>query len=230
VRSTVRQRRSGAAVLIVLLGVLLSAGRLAAAADPGAAPSEPPAGKAEGCPVLLDGKPLFYIRTNLRGSSAEDRARHITARVGALAENPAVSVDSITAADFEIPITDIMAGDSALLTLVDADAAPEGRTRQELAKEYAATIRAAVEQYREAHRWDAVARRGALSLGAVLVLIAALYLTRYLGRWAEARLAKRIHALRFHSVEVVRAESMQKVFRGLRRAARAILVVAFLYA
>jgi small-conductance mechanosensitive channel len=139
-------RRSGGRMrcgLLLWLGLLwLGLAPVAGAAGAAAASSEQAA-------VVVDGETLFRV-SRLKSLPAQFRADKIAERIRQLAEDPYLDVDSIAVTDDDIS-SDVMAGDTIILSVLNPDVAGEAVSRQERAKQLATKIRAAITQYREAH-------------------------------------------------------------------------------
>jgi len=128
--------------LLLLLGLVwLSLGPMAGAGEKKAAPV--PAA------VVLDGEMLFQVR-GIKNIPAQLRADTIIERIKRLAEDPYLSIDSITLASDELS-TDVMAGDTIIVSVLELDAAVEGVSRQERAAHLADKIRSAIIKYRDEH-------------------------------------------------------------------------------
>src|SRR6476619_5904607 len=112
-------------LLALLLAGPLAAERLLAQSPPGADETIATA------PVEVDGEVLF----NVRGTSsfpAAERARAIRQRIIAAAADPSVPLLSVAAVDRD-DVVRIVAGERLLVTVVDADGALEGLSRNNLA-------------------------------------------------------------------------------------------------
>ena len=83
-RSSVRLR--------VLVFITLAAVPAAGSPDAPSTTTTPPADIAT---VMLDGEPLFEIRTSLGPFFAVERAAAVTARIGRLVKDPTITLDSI---------------------------------------------------------------------------------------------------------------------------------------
>jgi hypothetical protein len=99
--------------------------------------------------VILDGETLFQVR-GVKNIPAQSRADSIAQRVKRLAEDPYLSIDSITLVSDELS-TDVMTGDKIIVAVLEPDATAEGVSRQERATRLADIIRTAIIKYREAH-------------------------------------------------------------------------------
>ena len=83
-------------------------------------------------PVIVDGQELLQVR-GVSSLPAADRARRIYEQIVAAAEDPAVTVESLTVTDAE-GISRISRGNQVIMAVVDADAALEQVDRPILAR------------------------------------------------------------------------------------------------
>lgn len=182
-------------------------------------------------PVEVDGASLFYV-AGIKAFPAEKRARLIADRIREAASDPSVSesaVRVVVARDR----SNILIGDRVLMSLFDRDAAIEGVTRQILAEVYQHKIVAALRAYREDRSPDRLTQGALYALLATLGLFAALWLGRKLYRRVdtgmEQRYRSKIHGLEIQSFEIVRAERIWAVLRGLLRWSGIILLLILIY-
>ncbi len=142
-------------------------------------PAEPEQVQDRGYPVKLGDETLFYLK-DVTGLPTQKRAESIMERIKAVADDPRVPVTSITTSTYPQPITLITANDELLVSVLEEDAIALGRSREELAAQYSAELRNAIENYREAHSTKWIIRGAIYTLVATIVLIAALYfVTRF---------------------------------------------------
>jgi small-conductance mechanosensitive channel len=144
-----------------------------------------------------------------------------------------VSFDAISVVDSNVPLADIVAGDQIILTLTDNDGRAAGKTRQELAQQYAATLRLAMEQYRQVHSrrnmilaciYTAIAT---IALVAVLIIFGRLY--RRVGAAITAWIDAQISSVHIKSFEVLGAERVKTAVRELRQFLRLLVILAIFY-
>lgn len=192
------------------------------------------AGREDGvqtAPVRIDGAALFTVR-GISAHPAGERAAAIANRIIALAEDPAVKVDSVIAVESDHS-TDIMAGDRFIMSVFDGDAELDRVPRQVLAKAYAAKIRMTIESYRRDRGSRSIVRGAAVAAGASIALIALILLIRWgflkLIALVEDRFTKRIRELQAKSHDIVRTEWISTVLRSALRTARIILVLILFF-
>jgi small-conductance mechanosensitive channel len=183
-------------------------------------------------PVRVDGNLLFSVR-GIMAYPARERASVIASRITEIADDTTVSAETIAPVESE-QSTDIMAGDRLIMSVVDADAAPEGVTRQVLAKAYASKIRKAVETYRQDRVSGRILRGAGSALGITVLFIAVILLAGRAFRWfsaaVEARLASKIESLQDKSHDIVRAEWLRAALRvGLQAARITLMLLLFVF-
>ena len=142
--------------------------------------------------VTLDRRPLFIVR----GSSsipATERATAIAARVRNFARNSETSVDAIRTTDSPNG-SEIIAGDTRLMTVVPVDGALEGIPHQDLAKYHATSIRNAVTDYRQARTPQRLIKGAIFAVTTTAAFAAIWWLLLVSYRWLEGWLIRRIEA------------------------------------
>ena len=189
--------------------------------------------KPQGYPVMLGDQTLFYIREGVGAYSAEDRANDISARIKRFAEDPTFLTDKVTLNDFGVPATDISFGDKKVMVVLDDDGLAEGRTRQQLAKEYGEKLRKGIENYREEHSLKQILLGSLYTLIATLVLIALLYLLNKLYHRGEGRIEAWLNSKKIHigiqSFELVRAERIRVILIVTAKIIRVFVILVILY-
>ena len=96
--------------------------------------------------VMLDGMSVFTIKARVLSFAPADRARVISSRLIRLAKGPLLQIDSIKEVDSE-STTDIVAGDTVIMTVTDSDAKADGRPRKLLADDLVQKIRTALANF-----------------------------------------------------------------------------------
>ena len=221
-------------VLISMCVVFLFVSVPGSSAQAGPTPPKTQEVKLQGYPVMLGDQILFYIREEVRGISPEARAKAISEKIKAVAEDFNIPVSSVTISNFEMPMTQILAGDKNLLLILDQDARAEGRTREELAAEYNRKIGNAIEKYREERGLKQELVGILYTFIATLVLIAALYLINKLYHRGEAKIqawldSKKVH-IGIQTFEVVRAERVRALLMGALKVIQVFIILLLFYA
>jgi small-conductance mechanosensitive channel len=185
-----------------------------------------------GAPVVVDGRTLFTVQARLLTFSPEERAKTITERVMWLSKQPAASIRALHAED-DGNFTEIVTGETVLATIADADARAAGRTRQELAEEYAGAIRGAAEALQKKFGLRAIllsALYAFLATGVLVLLVKllALIFPKFYAK-LEGWHGVYIRSVRIQKLELVPAERIVGLLRTLAHVTRFLLTVFLLY-
>ena len=218
-----------ARLLALLLGLGLAASQDTVAQDSvdGSQPN------VQTAPVVIDGETLFYLR-GVTALPAAERAATARKRVVELAKDSAFDVKDLTITEVDNRTT-IYAGDTVVLSVVDADAEVEDLERHLLAQIYKARIAASIEAYRQARGSATLLANSLYALGvtgvAILLLWGLRRLFRWLNDWSERSVRRRVQDLATKSHHLVRAGSIWGVIAGLLRLLRVVvyLVLAYFY-
>ena len=204
---------------------------------PGAFPQEaPPAVPAKDAktadkPVMLGDQVLFHLATEAEGITQAKRSIEVSNRIKKIADSTRVSVDSITTSDFNTPMTFIVAGDEIVMSIIDQDVVSKGKSRQQLAAEYAQILRSAIEKYRRDRSLKQHIYSALYTLIATIIFVAILILLGKLKHKIDRRIDERFSAwkkgLQIQSFEIVRAEKISEVLKGGVKGIRLILVLIF---
>jgi small-conductance mechanosensitive channel len=223
-------RKSGVFILwmiLIFINVPVSYGQEKTTSAP------PPEVTSQGYPVKLGDQVLFYLKEEVKGYSPEERARTISERIEKIADDPAIPVKDVTTFDFRQPITVVSAGDKLLFPIFDQDAQAAGRTREQLAKEYAEKLRTAVQKYRKDRSRKNILYGGLYTVIATVVFIAVLILLKKLGTKIDQRITSRLGArakgIQIFSFEIIRREQFRALLVGVVRFIRFFLLILSFY-
>lgn len=122
-------------------------------------------------PVVLKGDTLFTIYAKSGASGPELRAKNISGRLEKLLKDDFLIIDSIKTAESDYT-TDIVYQGLVIMGVTDLDAMVFGKTREQLAGEYAITTRLALNKAREGMSIIRIITR----IGLVLLIIAGVWL------------------------------------------------------
>lgn len=183
-------------------------------------------------PVVLEGKTLFYVQERVYSFSPADRARAIAERIQRIYKEPRFSLNAIHVEDEETT-TDIVVGDVIVMAVTDRDAHAAGRSRKELAQEYAGVIRTAAAELQKEHSVKTMALRllwtvlttGILLLAFMLLKTVFPKLYRKLDSWRGTR----IRSLRIQKLELLTADRITDTLIMLTRGGRIATVLILLY-
>lgn len=192
------------------------------------APSKPPAVLA---PVAVGDKTVFSVEGVL-SFPAEARAAAISRRIEALSKDLSFNPAALAVADSE-SAADIMAGDLVVMSVTDKDATDAGKTRQELAKDYAEKISATVVSLRKEYSVKSIVvgvLLSVLSTAVLLLLLRVLSIVfpriyRKINLWRGTR----IPSLRIQKFELLPADRIADIAIGLGKILRLAIVVVVVY-
>jgi small-conductance mechanosensitive channel len=176
------------------------------AAPPTATPSTHP-----GADVTLAGRPVLRLSVRVGSFSPAARAAAVKSRLERLARDTSVPIGLVGLAPGD-GATDIVAGDQVLLTVTDADATAAGKSRNELAAEWLASIRDELQRFRGEHNAASWLAALVYSLVATLALLVLLVVMRRLFRRFRAEIATwhgtRLKGVRIQKLELISAKRM----------------------
>ncbi len=213
-----------------ILGLLLTALALAAgAAEP---PVAAPATAAATAPVKIDGRTLFMVR-GVSALPAQERAQGITRRVEQVARDASVAPEALKVVEGQ-DRTDIVAGATLIMAVVDADAEAEGlKQRQLLASVYRDRIAEAIAAWRHDREPRVRLRNALYALGAIAAMVAALFALAWLFRrlyaFLEQRYKARIRDVGIKSFRVLHAEQLWAAVHRLLRVLEVLAMLASVY-
>ncbi len=214
--------------LIVLIQILAVTAALAFAA-PAVQSVAPPLPEAQ---VTLDAKPLFAIKVKVLSFSPQDRAKAISSRLAKLARDPLFQIDTLKVMHGDSS-SDIVTGDTILMSVTEADAQAAGKPRAALAEELVGKIRVALEARNREYSMRSILYGVGYSLLATLVLVAALLvINRFLPRIIAAIESWRgtfIRSIRIQSVDVLREERIVAFLISLVRWTKLLLLLGLFY-
>ena len=228
-RVATKQRRFVLMLLLVAAAVCLpSAVGAADAADEAAVVLEAPVDRGI---VEVDGVALFPVR-GVAALPGQRRAKLIADRIVSLARDPGFRIEDLTVVESDGALA-VMAGDTRVMMLVDADAALEGVSKQELGIVVQGRIREAITAYRSARTREAILAGVGEALVATLALIVAIAFVIVLRRRLDARITERIHSriqrLKVEPLKLVRVEDVGSAVRTALRTLRNSVIVIFVF-
>jgi len=185
-----------------------------------------------GTPIVFSGKTLFNVYDKVGSFSPQERARAIAERLSRLAEDPLTRPDTITVMEGE-GASEIVSGEVIIIAVTDGDARPIGRSRQEVAQEYAVTIRNALTTSLEQTSPRAMLIDGAYALLDTVVLIAFLIafykLFPKLYEKVRAGRGTYIPPIKIQRVEVLSADQLASALITLLKGLRVFATLFLLY-
>jgi small-conductance mechanosensitive channel len=233
--------------------VLLMLGRALVAQAPDAAPAAPaPDAAAAGIPasavvpevapkprpapanVTAGDQVVFPVTANLGPFAPSDRAAALTHKLQMFIADKEEAPDDIKAVENENG-TDIVGDDDVLMRVTDQDADFDdiGRSRQALAADHVARLRAAVTRVRDENSGKSLTL-GAIKAAAATAVLLLLFLMMHfvfprVYAAIEDRGGSRIRPLRFQSLEIMSRERITGLLLQLARVCRFALTIVLLY-
>lgn len=120
-------------------------------------------------PVRFRGEVLFEVRAPMGKLEHPERAKAIEERLATIAAGASDALDAIQVVERD-RTSDLMAGEQLVLSVADADAAPFGRTRQQLAADYAIKLHSALDAEFSGRSAQGISTAVVLTILATLVL------------------------------------------------------------
>lgn len=167
-------------------------------------------------PVRFRGEVLFEVRAPMGKLEHPERAKAIEERLSAIAAGPADALDAIQVLERD-RTSDLMAGEHLVLSVADADAAPFGRTRQQLAADYALKLHRALDAEFSGRSAKGITKAVVLTILATLALV-------FIGRGIIAIFRRAV--MRVRSWEGTRIPSLHLQGVELLSAKRVTLIAA----
>lgn len=218
-------------ILLVLL--MLAAGSRIASAQNRDNPTDDlhPDAEVSTAPVVVDGRVLFRVR-GVTSFPATARAAAIAGRIERVARDAAVDAGSVRLVDAG-DYSSVMAGNSRVMALFDADARIEQVERHTLGMTSRDRIVSAIEDYRRERSPESLRQNGLAAAGATLLLLVSLGMLIWASRRLDPLLQRffhsRIHNLGIQSFAIVRAETFWIALRVMLTALRVLAVLAAVF-
>ena len=174
------------------------------------------------------------IYDNLGPFTPQDRAQAITERLARLAKDPFTRIYPVTAVDREAT-SELVYGETVVMTVTDRDAQPTGKTRSEIAKAYAEKIHAALAKSREEGPTRTILIDAGLLLLDTAILAGLLFFFHKTFPKMYAKIQSWrgtvIRPVRIQRVELLSAGQITETLIGLTKTVRvgAVLVLLYLY-
>jgi small-conductance mechanosensitive channel len=180
--------------------------------------------------VVLDGKSLFVITERAVSFPPADRARLISERIARLVKDPLFHTGSITTVNTDVT-TDIVSGETVIMSITDKDSEAAGKTKEALAKEFAGKIRAAIEIHNREYSMRSILFGGIYAFIATLFLVALFIISKFLfpkitGK-IESWRGTRIRSIKIQSVEILHEDRIVELLIKTVKWLRILFFLAF---
>lgn len=194
--------------------------------------SQAPALQSNGAPVIFEEETLLSLYDTIGPFTPAERARAVTERLARLSKDASAHAQPIVASDRE-STSELIHGDTILMTITDRDAQPTGKARQDLAKEYAQTVQAAVHRVREQMSWKGWLTDAGLVILATIVLVGALFALHKLFAKIHVKIDSLcgtvIPPIKIQSVELLSAHQIGAALNWIAKAIRVLVVLVLVY-
>lgn len=182
--------------------------------------------------VIVGDQTIFSIKVSLFSFTPVDRAAAISRRIAQLKKSQPAAFQALSTIDADRS-TEILAGDTILMSVTDSDADAVGKPRKELAEEYARIIKEVVTRQLDEFTTRRLIIDGAYAAVTTLVLIILLILINRFYPKVLARIetwrGTLIDSVRFQSIEIVTQDRLMALVTGAVRWTRIVLVIGLLY-
>lgn len=182
--------------------------------------------------VVFNRSELFYLYSRVGSFGPEDRAKLVSERIAALADDRSVEPDQIEVRPGN-GVTDIMIGDQPIAQVTAADADALGIDRDRLAERYAQRIQKAITSYRTERSVPMVVRGAIYALLATAALLLVLRMLALLFARLAATLrglrGTRVRGFRYHDSEILTADHVVHALVWLLDAVRIVTLALLLY-
>lgn len=144
-----------------------------------------------GAAVIVDGKEVLRVYQPAPPFTAKERADEIHRRIVALAEKGYTGEITTRRRPGE-NMTAVLAGDVAVMTLLDDDAKAAGIAQQDYAGQCAAAVQKAISEYRASHTWVNFSIAALKTAIAWSLFCALVWVLRRGSRWSNDRIQQRL--------------------------------------
>jgi small-conductance mechanosensitive channel len=183
-----------------------------------------------GAPVMIDGDTLFLIQANLGPFTPEQRAAAINEKLRSIIKKEKIDTVLVTEG---VAGSNIMADTVIIMAVTDGDAALAGKSRGELAIEYAGIVRHQLLIDIQRYSTKSLLVSSGIAVGLVLALALAFWLmTRLFPRLysqLEKWEGKVFRPIRIRSREILSAGSLSAFFIVLAKGIRLAISLALIY-
>lgn len=185
-------------------------------------------------PVVVDGTALFRVR-GTSAYPADKRAGIVAQRIIALAADPGFTRKQLQVDNAQPDVSVVMAGNTVLMAVYDADARLEGVAPRILAASIVIRVGEAVDSWRHDRAPATLGRNALFAVGATVIfffaLWASLVLLRRLDQITQRRLGKKVQDVNVLGLRIFRAQQLWGWLGAVLKLAwiMVILAAAYLY-
>ncbi len=183
-------------------------------------------------PVVFADKTMFFVQARVLSFSPQERAKFIENRINKLAKDSLLDIDKIGAINGEAS-SDIAAGDVVIMSVTEEDAKASGKSRPEIAQEYARIIKSALREQKKSHSIKAILYGAIISIFATALFVYLVFLLKriffkiYTG--IESSKKTRIPAIKFQKLVILSSEQMANIIIKIIKLSYLLIIVFGLY-
>lgn len=182
-------------------------------------------------PVIIDGRWLVQVR-GVSSFPARERAKHVRSQVINAARDASFQAENITIVHKE-DRSDVMAGDTILMSVFDVDAEIEGIDRKLMAEVIKGKTALIINGYREDRSSKVLIKHATYALGLTVVLgllfWVILKLFHRLHDWAVRHVHKSVEGLASKSHHLIRANQLWTLVAGFLGTVKVLTIVILVY-
>ncbi|TRV10778.1 MAG: mechanosensitive ion channel family protein [Microcystis wesenbergii Mw_MB_S_20031200_S109] len=193
-----------------------------------------PENKIDGFPVMLDGKPLFFIRRGVSSFSAEERANTITRRIERIAQNNSISIENLTIE--QIPDDNslyLSIDQEVILTVTERDAKAYRSTSEVLAQQALQKIKVAIAQYRQDRKPEQLLKNiiytVIASFAFLIISFAVIKISGKIFPFVRRLIESRIPGIHIQNVEIVSSSQISFFWLRFLRIIRLFVLFLLLF-
>lgn len=219
-------------ILLLLVFMIAPGSPLAETQAPTPSIGQAPPSQPVGASVIFEDEALFLLYDKIGPFTPQERARAVTERLTRLAKDPFTRSAPITTFDRDTT-SELMHGDMVLMTVTDRDALPTGKSREEVANDYAKKIHTALTKSREQLTPRALLIDAGLVLLDTAILVVLLILLHKLVPKLHAKITAWrgtvIRPLKIQRVVLLSTDQIAETFIAVTNAFRVAAVLVLLY-
>lgn len=228
-RGWMKKIRHTLVIFFVVLLLTLTSPLLGIAQNP-----TQPENKIDGFPVMLDGKPLFFIRRGVSSFSAEERANTITRRIERIAQNNSISIENLTIE--QIPDDNslyLSIDQEVILTVTERDAKAYRSTSEVLAQQALQKIKVAIAQYRQDRKPEQLLKNiiytVIASFAFLIISFAVIKISGKIFPFVRRLIESRIPGIHIQNVEIVSSSQISFFWLRFLRIIRLFVLFLLLF-
>ncbi|MTH14300.1 mechanosensitive ion channel family protein [Flavobacterium sp. LC2016-01] len=187
--------------------------------------------KPKGYPVVPFKDTLFYVYNKVGSFSAENRAKAITEKIKSLYENDLFEADSLKTITSDISVDIVYKGDLILMSVLNADAASENKSAEEIAIRNLNAIKKAVIYQNE--NYSQLPKRLGYTALLIFIIGLVLYLVSKVFNWIKLYILKNsdryFKGIKYNTINLIAANKQQFLIMRLFGFIKVIALIFIVY-